>query len=194
MSVIWDFIRFTVTAWNLMSITKKCTRELWLHELFMTTVETEKIPRGSPSIPRIFRSQLRFTLYVIYTRKIRSQALTCFMVVERRANKSLPCCLQSVAVTPGRSPPSFQPYFRGCTSIYGSCIFPRTGCNRHIVRFRYMCISKMHFLKDVQTAVKTRNCLTSSKLFIRIEKFDIQKLPSQIKEGAWKLKISAIFR
>lgn len=129
-----------------MSITKRCTQELWLYELFMTTVETEKIPKGSPTI---FRLQLCSTLCIIYTRKIRSQALTCFMVVERRANKSLPCCLQSVAVTPRRSPPSFQPYFRGCTSIYGSCIFPRTGCNRRTVRFRCMCIGKMHFLKDV---------------------------------------------
>jgi len=38
------------------------------------------------------RIQVRSTLYYysMRLRKIRSQALTCFMVVERRANKSLP--------------------------------------------------------------------------------------------------------
>lgn len=115
------------------------------YELFMTTVEAKKIPRGSPST-RAFRSQLRVcvcsTLYIyIYictTRKIRSRALTCFMVVETRTNKSLPRCLQSVvAVTPRRSPPSRHPsrrHFQPLVVVF----FPPTGRGHRVVRFRYM--------------------------------------------------------
>lgn len=83
-------------------------------------------------------SRLCSALYAIYMRKIRSQALTCFMVVEKEGEQKFTArCLQSVAVTPRRSPP-FIRHPPSALRIRVGCIFPPTGYSRRAVRFRCM--------------------------------------------------------
>jgi len=112
-------------------------RELWLGELFMTTVEAKKIPQRLAKYPCVF-GLATTPPCTLYTRKIlRTRALTCFMVVERRANKSL-LCRASQWRREGALVPSNPPSTRGRTSIRVGCNFPRTGCSHRTVRFRYM--------------------------------------------------------
>jgi len=64
-------------------------------------------------------TRLHYMLY-IYAWKIRSQALTCFMVAERRANKSLPrVACRASQWRRGGVLLSSNTLFRGYTSVHG---------------------------------------------------------------------------